>query len=225
MNSLRYIPLLAAVAAGLPASGQTGLPAAPTPPAGTNTAPDAVSQQRQAISAMEQSLEVQRQAIRKQVEQTKSQPFFLLPPPARTPLVPRPGPDCDPLPAADVDSLIEPVAKRENLDAGLLRSVMQQESAFRPCAVSSKGAIGLMQLMPATASQFGVEDPFNPKQNIEAGARFLKQLLTSYNGDVPMALAAYNAGPGKVNDIGGVPFIPETIDYVRRILLLLPPIQ
>ncbi len=185
---------------------------------------DPIARQRQSIAAMETSLETQRQAIRRQTDALKSQPFFVLPPPQHTALVPGPAADCDALPAAEVDSLIGEASHKEEVDAGLLRTVMQQESAFRPCAVSSKGAMGLMQLMPATAAQFGVEDPFNPKQNVDAGARFLKQLLNSYSGDIPRALAAYNAGPGKVNGVDGIPLIPETLDYVRRIMMLLPPL-
>jgi soluble lytic murein transglycosylase-like protein len=219
LSMFRYIPLLVMVSPRLPAAD-------PTKPAAPATAAEgSISQQRQAISAMEKSLEAQRQAIRKQTEQLKSQPFFLLPPPARTPLVAAPAADCDPLAAAEVDSLVGQAAKREEVDAGLLRSVIQQESGFRPCAVSAKGAMGLMQLMPATATQLGVDDPFNPKQNVDAGARFLKQLLANYAGDVPLALAAYNAGSSKVSEAGGIPFIPETVDYVRRVMLLLPPIQ
>jgi soluble lytic murein transglycosylase-like protein len=216
---LRHIPLLVVLAVRLPAAD-------PTKPAAPATAAEgSIAQQRQAISAMEQSLEAQRQAIRKQAEQLKSQPFFLLPPPARTSLVPAPATDCEPLAAADVDSLVGQAAKREEVDAGLLHSVIQQESGFRPCAVSAKGAMGLMQLMPATATQLGVDDPFNPQQNVDAGARFLKQLLATYGGDASLALAAYNAGSAKVSDAGGIPFIPETVDYVRRVLLLLPPVQ
>ena len=215
----RYIPLLVALAVRLPAADPTKQAAPATAAEGS------ISQQRQAIAAMEQSLEAQRQAIRKQAEQLKSQPFFLLPPPARTALVPAPVSDCEPLAAGDIDSLVGEAAKREKVDAGLLRSVIQQESGFRPCAVSAKGAMGLMQLMPATATQLGVDDPFNPKQNVDAGARFMKQLLATYAGDVPLALAAYNAGSPKVSEASGIPFIPETVDYVRRVLLLLPPVQ
>jgi len=218
IQSFRYIPLALALAlAARPLAGQNA-------PDTGKAAADPVSQQRQAISAMEPSLEMQRQAIRKQTEPLKSQPFFLLPPPQRTPLVAASAADCEALPAADVDSLIGQAARHEELDADLLRSVMQQESAFRPCAVSPKGAMGLMQLMPATAAQLGVEDPFNPKQNVDAGARFLKQLLNTYSGDVPRALAAYNAGPAKVSPVGGIPFIPETLDYIRKVLELLPPL-
>ena len=89
---------------------------------------------------------------------------------------------------------MEQAARRQDLDEEVLRGVIQQESAFRPCAVSPKGAMGLMQLMPATASQLGVPNPFDPAANVDAGARFLKELLTRYGGDLPLALGAYNAG-------------------------------
>jgi soluble lytic murein transglycosylase-like protein len=99
---------------------------------------------------------------------------------------------------------------------------MKQESGFRPCAVSPKGAIGLMQIMPATAAQFNVKNPFNPKENVDVGARLLKELLGRYNGNLAFALGAYNAGPSRVDEAGGVPNIPETTDYVERILSSLP---
>ncbi|PWU01504.1 MAG: hypothetical protein C5B51_22680 [Terriglobia bacterium] len=208
-------------------AGVIVLPAAGQVKTGTSEKPaeTSISRQRQAVAAMEESLEVQRQAIRKQVEQQRAQPFFVLPPPQHTPLVAAPAADCEPLPAKEVDSLIDEAARQQQLDAGLLRSVMRQESGFRPCAVSPKGALGLMQLMPATATELGVEDPFNPKQNVDGGARFLKQLLTLYSGNTSLALAAYNAGPAKVSEAGGIPFIPETLDYIRRVLQLLPPLR
>lgn len=114
--------------------------------------------------------------------------------------------------------MVGEAASKEGLSADLLRSVMKQESGFRPCAVSSKGAMGLMQLMPATAGQLGVQNPFDPVSNVDGGAKLLKQLLGRYGGDVPMALGAYNAGPAKVDAAGGVPAIPETMDYVWKIL-------
>jgi soluble lytic murein transglycosylase-like protein len=82
-----------------------------------------------------------------------------------------------------------------------------------------------MQLMPGTASDLGVHDPFDPGQSVNAGAHFLKQLLQSYGGDVPLALGAYNAGPAKVNEANGIPPIPETLEYVRRVMMLLPALQ
>jgi len=99
---------------------------------------------------------------------------------------------------------------------------MQQESAFRPCAVSPKGAMGLMQLEPGTAADLGVKNPFDPADNVLGGARLLRQLLNRYDGDLSMTLSAYNAGSGRVDAAMGVPAIPETIDYVKRILDKLP---
>jgi soluble lytic murein transglycosylase-like protein len=131
-------------------------------------------------------------------------------------------PPCDPLPGDQLDPLIQENAQRESVSPDLLRAVIGQESGSRPCAVSPKGAQGLMQLMPSVIEQFGVRDPFDPKQNVEAGTKLLKQLLTKYNGDMRLALSAYNAGPERVDRDGGVPQIPETINYVTDILSKLP---
>jgi soluble lytic murein transglycosylase-like protein len=125
---------------------------------------------------------------------------------------------CEPLPEDTVAPLIEGAAKAQKLPAKLLRSVIAQESAFRPCAVSRKGAQGLMQLMPATAEQFAVADPFDPTANLGAGAKFLRQLIDKYGGDLALALAAYNAGPAAVDEIKGIPDIKETREYVEAIL-------
>jgi hypothetical protein len=126
--------------------------------------------------------------------------------------------DCDPVPTDLADSLIAENATRQNLKPELLRAVIRKESAFYPCAVSPKGALGLMQLMPATAEMLGVTDPFDPKQNVDAGAKFLKQLIEKYAGDLPLALSAYNAGPARVDTARGVPDIAETKNYVADIL-------
>jgi soluble lytic murein transglycosylase-like protein len=116
------------------------------------------------------------------------------------------------------NDLIEEHASRNVVSADLVRAVIQAESAFNPRAVSSKGAMGLMQLMPATAAEHGVLDPFNPAENIRAGVKYLKRLLVSYEGRVELALAAYNAGPGAVKKYGGkVPPYRETQNYVARI--------
>jgi soluble lytic murein transglycosylase-like protein len=125
---------------------------------------------------------------------------------------------CDPLPASQLDPVIEHTADREGYSPDLLRAVIRKESAFYPCAVSNKGAMGLMQLMPATAASLGVRDPLDPTQNIDGGARFLGQLLSRYEGDLTKALAAYNAGPGKVDAYGGVPPYAETRNYVRGVM-------
>jgi soluble lytic murein transglycosylase-like protein len=130
---------------------------------------------------------------------------------------------CEPIEDALVSPMIDAAAKTNELQPQLLRAVIEQESAFRPCAVSVKGAMGLMQLMPATVEQLGVDDPFDARKSIEAGARFLKQLLEKYQGNLSHALGAYNAGPGAVDAAGGIPDIPETRDYVDAILRKLAP--
>jgi soluble lytic murein transglycosylase-like protein len=109
-------------------------------------------------------------------------------------------------------------ARRHGVDPALVLAVVDVESAFRPNAVSPKGAQGLMQLMPRTAAELGVSDPFDPAQNVDGGARHLRALLTSHNGDLEKALAAYNAGSDAVRRHGGVPPYPETRDYVRKVL-------
>jgi soluble lytic murein transglycosylase-like protein len=126
--------------------------------------------------------------------------------------------DCDPLPAGELDSLVDAAAEREGVDSQLVRAVIQKESDGRPCAISSQGAQGLMQLMPATAEQFDVEDPFDPQQNVQAGTRLLRLLLDRYDNNTALALSAYNAGPSRAEQAGGVPAIPETLEYVSEIL-------
>jgi len=125
---------------------------------------------------------------------------------------------CDPMPAMDLDKLVTESAQRESVRADLIRAVIGEESAGRPCAVSVKGAQGLMQLMPSTADQFGVKDPFDPKQNVDAGTKLLKQLLDKYGGDLAKTLSAYNAGSVRVDVADGVPPIAETENYVADIL-------
>jgi soluble lytic murein transglycosylase-like protein len=122
--------------------------------------------------------------------------------------------------SADIDGAIEEAAARHNVDPNLVRAVVKVESNFNPNAVSRKGAMGLMQLMPATARQLKVKNPFDPEQNVDAGVRHLKQLLESYGGDVKLTLAAYNAGAGAVARSAGVPHYIETQNYVRRITKL-----
>jgi len=118
----------------------------------------------------------------------------------------------------EVAPILASAAKAQRLPAKLLRAVVAQESGLRSCAVSKKGAKGLMQLMPATAEQFEVQDPFDPQENIDAGAKFLRQLLEKYKGDLSLSLAAYNAGAAAVDEAQGIPDIPETRDYVESIV-------
>jgi soluble lytic murein transglycosylase-like protein len=117
----------------------------------------------------------------------------------------------------EIDASIVMAAARHNVDPNLVRAVVKVESNFNSNAVSRKGAIGLMQLMPKTARELKVKNPFDPDQNVDAGVRHLKYLLESYNGDVDLTLAAYNAGEGAVRRSAGVPHFSETQDYVRRI--------
>ena len=120
----------------------------------------------------------------------------------------------------EVDAAIDKAAARHNVDPNLVRALVKVESNFNPNAVSRKGAMGLMQLMPSTARQLKVSNPFNPEENVDAGVRHLKKLLESYNGNVPLSLAAYNAGSGAVARSAGIPRYRETRNYVRRITTL-----
>jgi len=117
----------------------------------------------------------------------------------------------------EIDAAIVMAAARHNVDPNLVRAVVKVESNYNANAVSRKGAMGLMQLMPSTARQLKLKNPFDPAQNVDAGVRHLKSLLESYGGDVKLTLAAYNAGEGAVARSAGVPRFAETQDYVRRI--------
>ena len=128
-----------------------------------------------------------------------------------------PQANCERLDKQTVESLIASAAKKQSLDPALLRAVMKQESGFKPCAVSIHGAQGLMQLMPSTAVLLHVEDPFDPEQNVQAGAAFLKQLLGRYKGDLRLALIAYNAGPLRADQPAGEPYPAETQGYLASI--------
>jgi soluble lytic murein transglycosylase-like protein len=116
-----------------------------------------------------------------------------------------------------VEALVREAAERHHVDPALVRAVIETESNWNPGAMSRKGAIGLMQLIPTTAQRFGANDAFNPKQNVDAGVQYLKRLLERYNGNLDLALAAYNAGEGAVDRAHGIPSSRETRDYVQRV--------
>jgi len=189
--------------------------------------------QEDAVEKQLASIEKQRQALRAllgakadtQSNSARSHPvaYFIDP---MVPVVSQPAVfneavsqiDCPRLGEDEVSELITSAAQKQDLNPALLRAVMRQESAFKPCAISVKGAQGLMQLMPATARELHVSDVFDPVQNVHAGAAYLKQLLNRYNGDVRLALVGYNAGPGRADQSLSVPYPLETQNYVETIL-------
>ena len=116
-----------------------------------------------------------------------------------------------------IERMVHEAANRHNVDPALVRAVIETESNWNPSAVSRKGAIGLMQLMPTTAQRFGVSDFYTPQQNVEAGVKYLKTLLERYDGNLDLALAAYNAGEGAVDWAHGIPRFRETRDYVQKV--------
>lgn len=118
------------------------------------------------------------------------------------------------------DAVIKEASRRYGLSVALIRAIIHTESAFDPMAVSRAGAQGLMQLMPALSRDLGVKDPFDPRQNIMAGTRYMSALLAEHNGNLALALASYNAGPGNVEKYRGIPPFKETRHYVERITKL-----
>lgn len=122
------------------------------------------------------------------------------------------------MPGAFLEGLIQKHAHQQGVDPQLVRAVMRHESGFNPWAVSPKGAQGLMQLMPGTAALMGVKNPFDPEENLAGGIGYLKFCLDRFQNNVPLAVAAYNAGPERVAKSGGVPNIPETQNFVSNVM-------
>jgi soluble lytic murein transglycosylase-like protein len=116
-----------------------------------------------------------------------------------------------------LERIVQDAAARHQVDPALVKAVINTESGWKTTAVSRKGAMGLMQLIPGTAQRFGVGNPYDPAQNVEGGTTYLKTLLDRYNGDLSKSLAAYNAGEGAVDKSGGVPWYPETQRYVQKV--------
>jgi soluble lytic murein transglycosylase-like protein len=137
--------------------------------------------------------------------------------PAATPAASAPASTARPTTPEELDRLVQKTAEKHRVDPRLVRAVIATESNWNATALSRKGAQGLMQLIPTTAQQLGVADAFDPAQNVDGGVRYLSMMLNRYYGDVPKALAAYNAGPGAVDRSGGVPRIQETRNYVQKV--------
>lgn len=169
-------------------------------------------------------IEKQRLSVRKQIRTTGPVSGFFTTSWLDAPAVNAAAPntaandDCDPLPEATLSKLVGEASQREGVNADLVRSLIKHESGGKPCAVSAKGAQGLMQLMPATQMDLSISDPFEAAANINGGVKYLKQMLDRYNGNIALALAAYNAGPQRVDAGGKIPAIPETESYVSSIL-------
>lgn len=180
----------------------------------------ALARQRESIQRQRNALEAQEGNIARQLASAAQQPK----PPLWTSAARGPAiEDCSALTDARLDTLIQKASRQNLLTPDLLRAVIRRESSFQPCAVSRSGAMGLMQLMPGTAFDLGVQNPFDAEQNIDAGSRFLRSLLDRYGGDLSLALGAYNAGPSRVDAIKAIPPIKETQDYVKEILSRLRP--
>jgi membrane-bound lytic murein transglycosylase B len=177
---------------------------------------DGLERQRLAVEKQVAAIEKQKNSVRQQLKLAPvvEESFFV----TSDPIERGGGPVCPPLSPLRRQALVESAAKKAKVPVDLLSAVIEQESGFRPCSVSAKGAMGLMQLMPSTANDLGVQDAFDPNQNVEAGASLLKTLMDRYGGDLNRVLGAYNAGPGRVDEAGGVPAIPETMKYVEGIL-------
>lgn len=183
----------------------------------TAASPTISERQMESAQKMEAAAALQRKAAQAQTAPAPDDSFFSAGWAAPSMLPPLP-PGCPSMQESEFEPLIREAAERHQLNPNLIKAVMRQESGNKPCVVSEKGAMGLMQIMPETAETMKTKDPFDPAQNIEAGARYLKDMLKRFKGDVRLALAAYNAGPEKVDGpTPAVPDIAETRDYVESI--------
>ncbi len=186
--------------------------------AASDQASTAAAAARTAIQQQQASFAAQRASLKRQMGEkrfmaTLGTSFEGPIPPLQPVIAP-----CPPLEVNEREDLLAEAAKKHAIDPDLLRALMRQESGFRPCAVSPKGALGLMQLMPATLEQFHVTEPFAPGQSVDAGAAFLRVLLDRYRGDLNLTLAAYNAGPSRIEGVDPSSYPPETKNYIAEIL-------
>jgi soluble lytic murein transglycosylase-like protein len=147
----------------------------------------------------------------------KSRGTISSPPASRAPAASPNSPAQSASSGDQLDSIVQAAAARHNLDPALVKAVIGTESGWNPAAISPKGAVGLMQLIPETAERFGVGNSFDPAQNVEGGTSYLKWLLDRYDGDLSKSLAAYNAGERAVDVSGGIPGYPETLRYVQKV--------
>jgi soluble lytic murein transglycosylase-like protein len=183
---------------------------------------DVSAQQPQKVrAAMSSSIDKQLASVQQQIQSIKSPVRPAIPSSFAAASFTAPAPAayaCEPVAAPELSKMIDNVAREHSIDPALVREVARQESGFRPCAISPKGAAGVMQLMPSTQAQLEVHDPFDAQESLSAGAKLLKQLLDRYHGDLALALSAYNAGMTRVDRNFSVPEIPETQNYVTDIL-------
>jgi soluble lytic murein transglycosylase-like protein len=192
---------------------QEGEPKQPGAAVARSAAAQEATRQAMLASIEKQRASVRRQAQGLQMVGSVGDGFYTLPWREAAPVAPPPVLLCEPLPAGQLRELAEKAGREQGLDPQLLSAIIEKESSGLPCAVSPKGALGLMQIMPANLARLEVADPFNSEQNVRGGARLLKELLQEWKGDFAAALAAYNAGSGNV--FRG---FAETRAYVRDIL-------
>jgi soluble lytic murein transglycosylase-like protein len=179
--------------------------------------------QLDAAARMQESVRKQQASVRRQTSvPAATNGFFVLgwkpAAPVQTAVGQAATGDCDPVSEPELQAIVTDASTQHGVAAGLIRAMIAQESAGRACAVSPKGAQGLMQLMPATQADLGVRNPFDAAENVDAGTRYIRQLLDRYSNNLSLALAAYNAGPARVDEKSAIPDIPETQGYVSAIL-------
>jgi len=226
----QVLSAILSISFSLCAAGQTSVATQTTEPARVAQPDLAPAQPDMALTPQEQSIEIQRHSIERQRSAVHPKVGVQATPkyvpraeqanayqPSRAVSAPY-NPKCTPVASMVLDGIIQKAAKAYSVAPSLIQAVIRQESGGYPCAVSNKGAMGLMQLMPGTATEMGASDPFDIQQNVQAGTRLLSELMQRYNGDLNRVLGAYNAGPAAVDRVGGPPPFPETLNYIRSVM-------